>query len=506
MRISQEPQRFAASFGEIRARGLGLNGDLTEHPSLHTLLATPPIDSHLGVYLDALQQVGLSSWTPPLSFSNIQQTGTQEFGGGYLSLDLSLQTHDADGNEYAYVLLRLHRGITQFVFPDDPEEPPQHPARLAQLVAPVGPIPEGYIRFLVPFDVTPVEPSRLGFATAPLMAPVEQGILHLLRIKLIKWLTNDIEKSAALAIAKWADRKINPDVGMKWFQPGLRAMMPSEIQSLAGNKTLLFVHGIISSIGGAFSGLFNYPPIMNHITQKYGPNAIGFDHYTLSETHLDTAKELVNTLPIGAILDIVCHSRGAAVVRGMLEHPDVAPMFTARKISVNSVIFVAGANGGTPLAHMDNWKVLINVLSYLTSLVPPGPAGVIAIAIAALLKIALEMACQLDSLTMLDPASQFYTDIRKVTRSPANRYMYAQANYDMSQKSSVLAFLLNQVMNDANDLVIPWDRAGEFHAQPRGGAPIPVLQYDLNKVSQTDVYHTDFFAQKRTWDTLIQNL
>lgn len=505
MRIEQNALLFPTSFGEATVRGVGLSGELREEQLLHSFLSASPGDTHLAALLTALDKQNITSFTPPLTFGNIQGEESRE-EGGYLALDLPLQQQDADGHKFAYVLLRVYRGIVQFEFPVDPAAP-RHSAWALQMVnAAAGPVPrQGFTRFIVPFDVAPATANRLGFATAPLNTPLDQGILHILRV-VISDILGPPAKLLAEAAAKFADSQINPNPGMKWFKPKFPAMTPADVRALSGKRTLLFVHGIISSIEDAFSGIYGSPTLYPYLSQKYGPNIIGYDHYTLSETHLDTAADLVGTLPNGAILDIVCHSRGAAVVRGMLEHPDVSPILDAKKIKVNTVIFVAGANGGTPLADMDNWKTLVNAIAYIASLIPAGPAGVIANAIATILKVALELASELDSLTMLAPDSDFYRAIKAVNSSPAQKYLFARADYDLSQKSSVLAFLLGQVMNGANDVVIPWDSAGQFYATPQGGAPTAILEFDPKKRPQTTVYHTDFFVQQGTWDGLAKYL
>ena len=312
MRIEQNALSFPTSFGEARVRGLGLTGDLREEQLLHSFIAASPTDTHLAGYLDALNQVGITSFTPPMTFGDIQGADNRE-GSGYLALDLPLQQQDADGNKFSYVLMRIYHGITHFEFPVDPNKP-QHPAQALQMMRAAGervPRP-GITRFLVPFDVPAIAPSRVAFATAPLATPLDQGILHILRVK-ISGLLDDAAEKAAELVAEWADSKINPNPGMKWFKPGFPAMTPSDIQGLSGKRTLLFVHGIISSVDGAFSGIFGSPTLLPYITTKYGPYVIGYDHYTLSKTHLQTAIDLVGALPIGANLDIVCQDRKSVV-------------------------------------------------------------------------------------------------------------------------------------------------------------------------------------------------
>lgn len=504
MRIEQNASSFPTSFGEARVRGLGLTGDLREEQVLHNFLSASPDDTHLAGYLDALNQVGITSFTPPMTFGDIQGGANRE-GGGHLILDLPLQQQDADGNKFTYILVRVYHGITHYEFPVDPASP-RHPASALRMMAAAAernPGP-GLTRFIVPFDVPPTVAGRVAFAVAPLATPLNQGIIHILRVKL-SGLLDDAAQKAAELIAEWADSKLNPNPGMKWFKPGFPMMTPSDIQSISGKRTLLFVHGIISSIDGAFSGLFGSPTLVPYLTTKYGPYVIGYDHYTLSKTHLQTAIDLVGTLPAGANLDIVCHSRGAAVIRAMLEYPSVVSQLQAKNITVNTVIFVAGANAGTPIAEFDNLKTFVNVIQYIADLIP-GPVGVVAYAISALLKIAVDLASELDSLNMLSPTSAFYQTLQGVASSQAQKYLFARADYDLSQFSSALAFLLSQVMNVPNDLVIPWDSAGQFYAQPQAGAPVAIEQFEPGPTSQTVVYHTDFFTQSRMWTALNNNL
>lgn len=97
----------------------------------------------------------------------------------------------------------------------------------------------------------------------------------------------------------------------------------SRLTEMEGERVLLFVHGIISSTNGAFSKLFRESKNTNFFEETeplYDKNYIGYEHWTLTKNVTKNAEEMLKQLPKNTRIDIVCHSRGAGVVRTLLEN------------------------------------------------------------------------------------------------------------------------------------------------------------------------------------------
>ncbi len=63
----------------------------------------------------------------------------------------------------------------------------------------------------------------------------------------------------------------------------------NELVAAQGQRVLLFVHGIFSSIQGAFSELGDPASIstMSKLVKTYGNRVFGYDHWTISKTPLE---------------------------------------------------------------------------------------------------------------------------------------------------------------------------------------------------------------------------
>lgn len=131
------------------------------------------------------------------------------------------------------------------------------------------------------------------------------------------------------------------------------------------DRVLLIIHGTFSKTEMPVSGLGE--DFLSWACQTYR-GVIGFDHWTLSKTPEDNARELWEMLDprlrTGHRLDIVTHSRGGLVARAFVE-------LLGHGEAVRRVIFVGTPNAGTNLANPQNWgraaDMLVN-LTYLDSL------------------------------------------------------------------------------------------------------------------------------------------
>jgi hypothetical protein len=79
-------------------------------------------------------------------------------------------------------------------------------------------------------------------------------------------------------------------------------------------RLLVFIHGTGSSTSGSFGHLCTAEPeLWKSLVDDYGEHIYGFEHRTLSQSPIENALDLVRSLPHGAHLSLVSHSRGGLV-------------------------------------------------------------------------------------------------------------------------------------------------------------------------------------------------
>ncbi|MCW5620743.1 MAG: CHAT domain-containing protein [Burkholderiales bacterium] len=83
----------------------------------------------------------------------------------------------------------------------------------------------------------------------------------------------------------------------------------------AATPLLIFIHGTASRTTSSF-GAFAEPGARMHwqsLTAQFGRHVYAFEHRTLSDSPVDNAVDLLETLPVGAQLCLISHSRGGLV-------------------------------------------------------------------------------------------------------------------------------------------------------------------------------------------------
>jgi hypothetical protein len=252
-------------------------------------------------------------------------------------------------------------------------------------------------------------------------------------------------------------------------------------------RVLLLVHGTFSSTRGGF-GSFIGTDAGKHLLERAVADydaVLGFDHRTLSEDPLENAEQLLTALralpaDAGVDIDVVTHSRGALVVRSLVEHALEAD----DRLSIGKVVMVAGPNAGTLLASPKNWKTLVDLYTNLAvgicrviGIAAPPAATVTTIlreslqALAILVKAIVAEAAdeqRVPGLGAMVPGGRFITDIN---RSAAAGHPIAAAYYTVSSDFEVTGLsgprelpdklkrlvadgFVDQLMGEANDLVV----------------------------------------------------
>ena len=208
----------------------------------------------------------------------------------------------------------------------------------------------------------------------------------------------DPVSAVAGTIGKTWDGKLMPSPGLYRFNEGIlkqgKPLRDSQVEIPTGKPVLLFLHGTFSSTRSSFGGLPQ--EVWTRLSQQYGDRIFGFDHYTLSESPIQNALDLVRQLPDNAVLHLVTHSRGgligellsrrartdgkeafddidlnlaAAHIRPTAEGPDLVTLsnlLQSKNIRVERFVRIACPARGTTIAsgRIDRWiELIVNVLS-----------------------------------------------------------------------------------------------------------------------------------------------
>jgi len=108
----------------------------------------------------------------------------------------------------------------------------------------------------------------------------------------------------------------------RWADAGkgsgeLVAVDPQRLAQDATQGVLVFIHGTASSTEGSFGKLRedsrDAQLDWDEIEARYGERVYAFEHLTFSESPIENALKLAATLPAGARVDLVTHSRGGIV-------------------------------------------------------------------------------------------------------------------------------------------------------------------------------------------------
>lgn len=322
---------------------------------------------------------------------------------------------------------------------------------------------------------------------------VQKGILALETAK----------KKLGDKLVTFVDKKIlKAPEGLKIVRPDMKLPRASKAQlaAMEGEDVLLLVHGIFSSIRGAFGkAAVGASPPVEALVEKYDKRVLGFDHWTVGKSTLDNARDLVAALPKGAKLNIVCHSRGGGVVRCLLEHPTIARKMQAKGVEVDTVVFVAGACLGSPLAHPSSVDRLINGANRLLRLA--GLDSLPVKAVTFLFKLLLHGIQKLPGIEAMNPSAKIFATLRAAKATLASRYVYFRANFDPKNLPARVGdeVVLDQAVfrGKGNDGIVPYAGAGVTRAYLSAGQVTKTRGKDFGTATRPDtsVWHTNFFAQ-----------
>ena len=289
-----------------------------------------------------------------------------------------------------------------------------------------------------------------------------------------------------------------------WRQPATAA----ELAASRGRKVLLFVHGVFSSIEGAFADL-DADGTMQQLLARYDGQVYGYNHWTIAKTPQQNALDLLSHLPADAAwdVDIVCHSRGGLTVRSLLSsapHAEdgvlaaIAAQRAGRIAKVGKVFFVAAANQGSPLASPEDIQHFLNTTAMLASF----SGGMALDLVIGLARMMVSLGFSRPSVQALANGSTLIGQLnRSDTLLASASIYYARADFDFGKSAlERTGALINRLLLEAdNDVVVPYTSVLLPAAQP---VDERMLSFGTPQQKQSEIWHTEFFKQPQMRDFL----
>lgn len=272
------------------------------------------------------------------------------------------------------------------------------------------------------------------------------------------------------------------------------------LTGLRDGPGLLFVHGTFSRAQTAFAALPT--EFLEKAHTRYGGRVFAFDHPTLTSDPVDNVEWLRDRLPSETVLDIVCHSRGGLVARGIAGGLSGCPAVAA----VDRIVFVATPNAGTALADTEHLTDLIDVFTNLLSLLPPNAVTDVVEPLLEVVKVlAAGVTLDLRGLQSMNPKGAFLRGANAGAGSAVKETFAVAANYEPHRPVAwshwVKNNLLDGVFRSENDLVVPTESC--FSEAGPGFPAVPVERRLLFEADKA-VSHGSFFEHEALYQALEQ--
>ena len=378
------------------------------------------------------------------------------------------------------------------------------------------PAANGFANFTIPLTLANAQPSLDGSSpnafALKFIGPIVKKVFAVYKIAKQKLIAAAGQVLAFVADA--IDKKIKPQEALELVdsQLSLKKIDEATRKKMQGKRVLLLVHGIISSSENAFASAFKGHGNIGQQLLKSYDYVIAFDHWTLSKSVLENAQDLANLMPAEVSLDIICHSRGATVVRSLLELEECSSILENKAVRVNKVCFVAGACLGSNLAERGSVERLFRLFSVGSALFPE--LKFLSKYTPSFLKLVLIGAQELPGTACLDPEDKrgfIQKRLVGTRRTLAQKYYYICANYDAAKNwANILeeAFIDQVVFSDQpNDLIVPLSGASPNNAYLNNGSVEKTLlhAYGTDGHSNSCVWHINFFEQSKVRKALLDN-
>ena len=376
------------------------------------------------------------------------------------------------------------------------------------------------VTFSIPIETFPQgeEPARRGLLSQVLIKPITTIVFKFVAHIVVGQFVKRLEQSVQTGLVKIT----GPDP-LAWIKPPQPQQL--ELPAHRRGRVLLLLHGTFSSTRGGFGSLAATDAGKQFLQKAVDAYdlVLGFDHPTLSADPMENAEELLAQLRAlasqsGVDVDAVTHSRGALVLRSLVEQ--LLP--PEDKLVIRNAAMVAGPNAGTLLASPPNWSTLVDLYTNLVVagcrlIALAGPAAATAgtilaeslQAVAILVKAIVADAAdeqRVPGLAAMVPGGAFITAINKRPvdgAEPPTGYYTVSSDFQVKGLSgpkelpAKLVRLLSErfvdeLMGADNDLVV--DVASMTSVDP-GGPNVIRQSFALGVNSQT--YHCSYFLEPK---------
>ncbi len=392
--------------------------------------------------------------------------------------------------------------------------PPAEAAEAAETAERIETAGPDLLEFDLPPDVT--APLPVGGAGSDAVPDVAAGITVL-----DVGLGELAEGSFAAAYAA-AERRLHPyvlrrvDAGADRPFAGPDA---GDAAAFAGQRVLLFVHGIFGTCNSAFGAL--PAACVAQLTTAYDA-VLAFDHPSASADPAENVAWLQDRLRAadGVTLDVITHSRGGLVARalaaayGTAAAPSATAASEAPAATVRRIAFVGTPNAGTEIVDPRRWGALLDRFANLTGAIPGGaaPLGDFLAELFELLKAAaFGIADGFPGLECMLPGSPFLEQLAAVPPPAPELYAidtdfrpwgFLRSVFDLRREFVDGAeVLVDRPVFDGrrNDVAVPTDSVGLGHSG--AGFPVPAASSHLFGPDE-HVWHLTYFDQPATVDLL----
>jgi hypothetical protein len=289
--------------------------------------------------------------------------------------------------------------------------------------------------------------------------------------------------------------------------------LPRAASRAGAGRNLLLVHGTFSDVVGGFgalaaSRLADGRNAFDALADAYNGRVFGFDHYTISESLEENARALLAALSDrGAEFDVVTHSRGALVLRTLVQGREALGA-TSGRFGLRRAVLVAAPNAGTPLAAPARWEMLTAWLANLIDLFPDNPFSFgVSFLAEAIGWLARPTIGALPGIAAMTPDGPSVAALRDVPW-PGERPAALVSNYEpaIGVAARLADIGTDALFGGANDLVVPTE-AGWRVDRANGAEDIGAIGCygpggNLTASSGAAVQHCNFFSQRETVEFL----
>ncbi|SHO49033.1 CHAT domain-containing protein [Desulfopila aestuarii] len=122
-----------------------------------------------------------------------------------------------------------------------------------------------------------------------------------------------VSVAALVAAGRFQDARLEDRSGLYRCSTGKWELSKVDTLPSSSEPILLFLHGTASSSEGSFGGLWYNTDYRRKLVDIYGSRIYAFEHRSLTDSPIKNALDLIKTLPKGACLHLVSHSRGGLV-------------------------------------------------------------------------------------------------------------------------------------------------------------------------------------------------